>query len=263
MIWAIRRHPFLYLSRFRLLSKDSSVDELDVYIYNSINPKEDISPFFYEINELIFKDSLPKTDLECVKTLCRWLKTHIRGGAGLSEHSELALKKMLNNKGGVCSDIVQVFNNFCVLNGISVREWGCTRAPFDKSFGGHSFNEVFITELNKWVLLDVPSCIMFYYEGTTPLSVIEFYQFLRDNRAIRFDSFCEIERANHNRVIRNFYNTIPFLVCNYSNRTYDLFLKRLRPYVPIFVVHFILYVLNKSYHYRFPIDDYRKIFLKV
>ena len=43
---------------------------------------------------------------------------------GLSVPSEEALKIMLAGKGGVCSDMVQIFNNFCVINDIKVREWG-------------------------------------------------------------------------------------------------------------------------------------------
>ena len=51
-----------------------------------------------------------------------------------------------------------------------------------------------------------------------------------------------------------------FLICNYKNDVYDSYLTNLRPYLPIFVIHFIVYMLGRSYHYRFPIDDYKAIF---
>ena len=126
-----------------------------------LNDKKDIPNYFTTINSKIFDKDEPIEDLDQVKKLTIWLNNNIKGGKGLSEPSESALKMMLAGNGGVCSDLVQVFNNFCVINNIQVREWGVTRAPFDNSFGGHSFNEVFSEKLDKWVLVDVSNCINF------------------------------------------------------------------------------------------------------
>ena len=133
ILWTLKRHPFLYLARFRLLSKNSNLNEIKGITYNFVNNKEDIPKHFEEINSIIFEDGKPDSDLDLVKKLCSWLQNNIKGGKGLSYPSEEALKIMLAGKGGVCSDMVQVFNNFCVINDIKVREWGVTRAPFNKA----------------------------------------------------------------------------------------------------------------------------------
>ena len=263
IIWAFKRHPFLYLTRFRLLSKNSSISDIKRYTYNSINAREDIPNYFFEINKAIFKNSKPKTDLELVEVLSSWLVNNIKGGPGLSVPSEEALKIMIAGEGGVCSDMVQIFNNFCVINDVKVREWGATRAPFDRNYGGHSYNEVYCRELNKWVLVDVSYCIMFYSsQNKEPLSVVELYQFLKDKKEIYYNSFNNSFNFDDFNIEKNYLHpdTIPFLVYNYSNKTYDSTLRKLRPLVPIFIIHFGLYIFNKSYYYKFPLNDYKKIF---
>ncbi len=262
LIWALKRHPFLYTTRFKLLSKNASISEVSKYNYNQINKKEDIPKYFHEINEVVFFDGEAKTDLKFIKKISNWLVKNIKGGPGLSVPSEEALKIMLAGQGGVCSDMAQIFNNFCVVNKKLVREWGSTRAPFDKDYGGHSFNEVYCQELNKWVLVDVSYCTLFYSDNEIPLSVIELYQLLRSDKQIRFASFNNAIELDETIIYKNYLNpqTVPFLICDYSNKTYDKFLKLFRPYLPVFAIHFLLYLLNKSYHYRFPMDDYKKIF---
>lgn len=262
LLWAIKRHPFLYLTRFKLLSRNSSIEEIETYNYNNVNPKSEIPKYFLEINDLIFENGKPEKDSEIVKKIGVWLKKNINGGPGLSVPSEQALKIMLNEKGGVCSDRAQIFNSFCVLNDIQVREWGSTRGPYNKAYGGHSFNEVFCSDLNKWVLIDISYCIMFYFENDIPLSVVELYDLLRNGHQVIYKVFDESFKIDASRISQNYLedDTIPFLVCNYSNRVYDKYLKSLGPYLPVFIIHFIIYVLGKSYYYRFPLDNYRKIF---
>ncbi len=261
LFWTFKRHPFLYTSRFKLLSKNSDVNEIKEFAYNHVNNKNEIPNHFYEVNDLIFSDGRPTTDLNLVKKLVVWLVNNIKGGPGLSVPSEEALKAMLAGKGGVCSDMAQIFNNFCVINDIQVREWGSTRAPFEKEYGGHSYNEVFIKELDKWVMLDVSYGIMFYYNNKL-LSVIEFYQLFRDDKKVNYNSFIDSLVDYESSVYRNYLNpnTVPFLICNYSNKIYDKFLNFSRPYLPVFMIHFIILLLNKSYHYRFPLNNYKEIF---
>lgn len=261
--WFFKRSPFLYLTRFRLLSKNSTIDDIEKYSYNNINSKEDIPNYFYEVNAQIFDKGKPETVLETVKQINIWLFENIKGGPGLSEPSDKALKIMLEGRGGVCSDMAQIFNNFCVINDVKVREWGVTRAPFNRDYGGHSFNEIFCEELDKWVLLDPSYCIMFYSEDNDkPLSVVELYQLVRANKIAEYRSFNDSKGIREKNIMRNYLNvnTTPFLICNYSNKTYDTFLRYTRHYVPVFVVHFVLYFFGKSYHYRFPLDNYKKIF---
>jgi hypothetical protein len=260
--WFFKRHHFLYITRFRLLSRNSSITDIASCSYNQCNPEKDIPNNFKDVNHTIFKEGKATSDMEMVKQLSVWLQNNIKGGPGLSEPSDAALQIMLAGKGGVCSDMAQIFNNFCVINNLKVREWGTTRAPFNKEYGGHSFNEVFIKELNKWVLIDVYASLMFYDEASVPLSVIELYERVRTKKEITFKSFATGREVNHANVIKNYLDpdTTPFLICNYSNKTYDAFLGVFRPQVPVFIIHFMLLLLGKSYHYRFPIDDYKKIY---
>jgi len=262
LIWAFKRHPYLYITRFKLLSKNSSINDLSNCNYNVVNKKNDIPSYFHEVNNIILSDGVPSTDLAFVQKMSIWLQQNIKGGPGLSVPSETALRIMLAGEGGVCSDMAQIFNNFCVINEKLVREWGATRAPFNKSYGGHSFNEVYCIELKKWVLVDVSYCLMFYSDTDIPLSVVEVYQLMRSGKQVRYESFSKNVPVDDSSVGKNYLddNTVPFLICNYSNKTYDKYLKIFRPYFPIFMIHFMLFLLNRSYHYRFPLDDYRKIF---
>ncbi len=262
LIWVFKRHPFLYLSRFRLLSKNSNVEDIMNFNYNQLNSKKDIPDFFSEINDKIFKKGRPESDLEIVKQISLWLKDHIKGGPGLSEPSEQALRTMLNGNGGVCSDMAQIFNNFCVINDIPVREWGTTTAPFNREFGGHSFNEVFIEDFDKWILIDVSYSMFFYSKTEIPLSVVELYQIRRSDKKFNFETFNNKETIDSDIINKNYLNEgiTPFLICNYRNRTYDRFLKITRPYLPVFITHFIIFTINRSYHYRFPLDNYKNIF---
>lgn len=260
--WTLRRHPFLYMTRFRLLSKNSSAAAIEAISYNVLNKKEDMPRNFYKVNELIFEKAKPDTDLELVKQMVSWLYEHTRVGPGLSEPSDKALEVMVYGKGGVCSDMAQIFNNFCVINDIQVREWGTTSAPFNPENGGHSFNEVYIKELQKWVLIDATLGLLFYDEQEMPLSVLELYQLSRRGETVRYRSFIEDRVIEEGQVIKNYLNTdvTPFLICDYRNKVYDTYLRWARPRVPVFLIHFAVYVIGKSYHYKFPFDDYKKIF---
>ncbi|MGV8813785.1 MAG: transglutaminase-like domain-containing protein [Gelidibacter sp.] len=260
--WTLKRHPFLYMTRFRLLSKNSSETAIASISYNILNKKEEIPRNFYDINTEIFHNGTPETDLALIKHLVSWLYEHTKVGPGLSEPSDKALEIMLYGKGGVCSDMAQIFNNFCVINDIQVREWGTTSAPFNRANGGHSFNEVYITELGKWLLIDPSWGVLFYNEQDVPLSVVELYQLSRSGQAVLYRSFIEDKVIDKGHVNKNYLNVdiTPFLICNYRNTIYDRYLKVARPYVPVFMIHFFVYLSGKSYHYKFPMDDYKKIF---
>lgn len=260
--WTFKRHPFLYVTRFRLLSKTSNVDAIGSCIYNTLNAKTDIPNLFYTVNADIFKKGKPETDLDLVKQLVIWLLEHTKVGPGLSEPSEKALHTLLYGSGGVCSDMAQVFNNFCVINDIPVREWGTTSAPFNRDNGGHSFNEVYIQELGKWLLIDSSLGVLFYNAAGEALSVVELYGLIRAEQVVHFNSFIPNQQIPLSQVTKNYLSSdiTPFLICDYRNKTYDWYLKWARPYVPVFMIHFLVYLSGNSYHYKFPLDDYKKIF---
>lgn len=260
--WILKRHPFLYICRFWLLSKNSSTTDIEPIAYNTLNDKDAIPRIFFEINERIFEFKKPRTDLDCVKHMVSWLYHHTKVGPGLSTSSDQALKGLLYGKGGVCSDIAQVFNNLCVINGVKVREWGTTSAPFNRNNGGHSFNEIFSKELQKWILIDASWGMLFYRGPNEPISVIEVYELSRNGKKLQHRSFVEDVIIEEEQVMRNYLNSdiTPFLICNYKNTTYDRFLKFGRPFVPVFLIHATILLLGKSYCYKFPLDDYKKIF---
>ena len=257
--WALRRHPLLYYARFWLLSKNSTINRLEKECYNSDNSKAVIPDFFFEINSKIFEHEKPDTDVEKAVLIALWLRKNIKGGKGLSLASDEALKAMISGEGGVCSDMSQIFNNFCVINDIKVREWGITIIPFDRKFGGHATNEIFSKELNKWVLIDVSKSILFYYENDDgPLSLFEVFT---SNLSHKYYSF--YEKIESDTQIKNYYfnkKATPFLISQYKNSVYDKYLKKNNSKYPIFFVHFYIYLIGKSYNYKFPLRDYKKMF---
>ena len=244
-----------------MLSKDASLDEMASYTYNRINNKEDIPKSFHIVNSIIFQDGTDLDSFQRVIKIASWLRNHIKGGSGLSLSSEKALAKMLAGEGGVCSDMAQVFNNFCVINDIKVREWGITSVPFDGEFGGHAFNEFYAEELDKWILIDVWNTIMFYMEGKNEaLSTLELFECNKTSQQAEFKSFLESNVIDEKRIESHFLkpSSTPFLICNYNNKTYDIYLDKFQPYVPIFLIHFWLFIARKSYYYLFPLHDFKK-----
>ncbi|WP_299116152.1 transglutaminase-like domain-containing protein [uncultured Winogradskyella sp.] len=249
----------MYYTRFRLLSHNADTEEVNQETYNKYNQEKDIPKIYYEINKEIFKNKLPATELEKAKQIALWLRSNIKGGPGLSLPSDEALVSMLDGRGGVCSDLSQVFNNFCVINGILVKEWGITIMPFDKRYGGHAVNEIFSKEMNKWILIDVSRCILFYLEDNVePLSTLEVFT---ANGNLRHSSLLGIEKED--KQLQNyFYNpsATPYLIVSYKNKLYDSYLRGLKQWFPIFVIHFLVYMTGRSYKYKFPLSDYNDLF---
>lgn len=254
-IWYFRRHPLLYKIRFRLLSKRSSSDCIERFSYNDINKKTDIPKIYHELNSLIFNQlqSEPQ-DLNKAKHIAAWLRNNIKGGPGLGKSSATALRKMMDGEGGVCSDFSQVFNNFCVINDLKVKEWGLKILSNDTAIsGGHAFNEVYSKELQKWVLIDVSKSILFY-DGNQgiPLSVFEIVQLKKDNKKISFSSFND-QIITENKRINDLYVTSDFsafVITNYSNKIYDSYLNKLT-FLPESIIHGLLFVMGKSYTFEF------------
>ena len=264
LVWAIKRHPFLYTARFKLLSKNSSDTGIENESYNLINKKDDLPEIYTKLNAKIFKNGRPESTLDTVKSIALWITFRLKDMPGLSEPSGIALEKMIHGQGGVCSDMAQVFNNFCLLNDILVREWGVTRAPFDETYGGHSFNEVYLKEDEKWVLFDSFWCVYFSNANGVLYSVTELFKSVREKKQILSHQFYQLPYLEPGGYKKNYFNphNVPFLIADYSNKLYDTFLKKLKPFLPIFVIHFILFIIGKSYHYKFPLDNYKEIFNK-
>lgn len=254
--WYLRRHSLLYKIRFKLVSKNSSFACFEDICYNSINPKDDIPAIYFELNQSIFPASDANlTDLKKGKKIAKWLRNNIKGGPGLGKSSESALRKMINGEGGVCSDFSQVYNNFCVINDLKVKEWGLkivTDNPH--TLGGHSFNEIYSKEFQKWVIIDVAKSIFFYHnDPTLPLSVCELIALKKEKKEINYSKFNKEIDADPKRIYELYLisNSFPFLITNYCNKTYDYFLKKLG-FLPESLIHGIIYLTGNSYSFEFP-----------
>lgn len=255
--WYLRRHPILFKIRYKLVSKKVAITQIENYCYNAINQKQDIPSLFFEVNHTIFgKKHKQRTDIEKAQKIAKWLKNNIPGGPGLGKSSFKALQKMLNSEGGVCSDLAQVFNNFCVINDLKVKEWGLKIETDNKNLsGGHSFNEIYSNELNKWILIDVAKSILFYTKTqNNPLSVLELMYSKQRNQEIHFNTFNKKKPLDEQRV-RDLYchaSSSPFLITHYNNKIYDIFLDTFG-FLPESIIHALVYLTGNSYRYEFPI----------
>ena len=257
--WYLRRHPLLYKIRYRLVSKKSSLESIENFCYNDFNKKTDIPALFYEVNNLIFANS--KKDLnnfEKATTIAFWLKDNVKGGPGLGKSSSTALKKMINGEGGVCSDFSQIYSNFCVINDIKVKEWGMKSLSQDaKVSGGHSFNEVYCPEFQKWIMIDVAKSILFYNSNKDiPLSTLEYIRLKKEGKEIAITTIGAMDPVENNNVENIFLisDSLPFEITNYDNKTIDLLIDKL-DFLPESIIHGILILVGKGYCYEFPIQE--------
>lgn len=257
--WYLRRHPLLYKIRYQLVSKTASLEAIENFCYNDLNLKSNIPPLFFEINDLIFDDaSKDLTDFEKAKKIAIWLKNNIKGGPGLGKSSSTALQKMINGEGGVCSDFSQIYSNFCVINDIKVKEWGLKNLSNDSRVsGGHSFNEIYCKELQKWVMIDVAKSILFFEANKDiPLSTFDYIDLKKEKKEINIANIYSngsMDTSNAKNIFL-ISNSIPFVITNYDNQTYDYFLEKL-DFLPVSFIHGMLIIIGKSYAFGFPTKE--------
>jgi hypothetical protein len=259
----LSRHSLLYKIRFKLVSKKSSFTSIENISYNSINSKNDIPSIYSELNQSIFTDSNEElTDLQRAEKIAKWLRNKIKGGPGLGKSSESTIRKMINGKGGVCSDFAQIYNNFCVINDLKVKEWGLkilTDNP--NTLGGHSFNEIYSKELQKWVIIDVAKFIYFYdKDSRLPLSVYDLISMKNKNKEIKYFEFNKLITSEPKRIQELYLvnYSFPFLVTNYCNKTCDYFMNNL-DFLPISLIHGILFLSENGYTFEFPVNTMNKV----
>lgn len=239
--------------RFEWLLEEISHLELASLNYTKLNPVKYIPKFYFKTNKEIFKnEKINLTDLEKALQIATWLRQNIIGGKGLGLDSEKTLKYMLSGGYGICSDFSQIFNNFCVINNLTVREWGLNNISFDE--GGHSLNEVYSKELEKWVLIDVSNSIYFNSLNNSsglPLSVLEVFTLSRWEESKEIIFFYSKSNQNMAKIQEYYFskNIQPFLIDNYNNRLYDFLLKKLN-FLPIPIIHGIPIILNRSYKFK-------------
>lgn len=245
------RNPFFYKMRFKLLLKDIKDNEYEELNYNKYNSKNSIPKLYYTYNKSIFPDGNNNlNDLQKTLTIANWLRKKIKGGPGLGKSSTETLEHMINSQYGVCSDFSQIFNNFCVINDLKVREWGINNLNFNG--GGHSFNEVYINELKKWILIDVSKSTYFFDDSIEkPLSTKEVFEKSRLKLPKQYHCFNESLKDDTTEIKKYFFteDIQAFIVDRYRNKVYDWFLDTFKK-LPIPIVHGFVFLIGKSYRYK-------------
>jgi Transglutaminase-like superfamily len=250
------RHPLLYYFRYLLLSKNGKADNMEsVGCFNDINTIDTIPELYFEINRRMNLDPEMET-LEKALEMGRYLRANVKGGRGLGLSSGQTLEKMLTGQGGVCSDFSQIFCIFCFINGIKVREWGCVDSLYKGSFG-HSFNEIYSTERQKWIAIDIHKSIVFLDASQQHLSAVELFRVLRAGKPVSFAFFSDYVPPKQERLAWVYSkDTIPFLIDNYSSAVNDHFCNRFKKFPPL-VINGLMILSRKNYKFVFVLDNYR------
>jgi hypothetical protein len=262
MRWMLTRHPMLYYVRFMMVCRNFRGDPALLPAFGDLNRKEDMPALFFEVNKRIPLDHAAD-DFDKTLALCTWLRHHIKGGRGLGLSSGKALELMLAGKGGICSDYSQMLNVFCLINDIPVREWG-TVERFYNPLRGHNYNEIYSQRLGKWVAIDFQKNLYFVKEGeAVPLSVIELFSYLRGGGKLAYVYFSDWRCIDMWKIEKTYSkDSIPFLIGGYVNKDCDAILNRYQDRWPAFVIHALMLIRRKNYHFLFVLDDYRTKFFR-
>jgi hypothetical protein len=244
-----------------MVSRKSSVDRIENFCYNTVNHKYDIAPIYFQLNRLILAQlTADLSDFEKAKEIAKWLRNNIKRVPVFGKSSNSALRKIIIGKRETRYDFSQVYNNFCVINDLQVKEWGSKILSKNQMIhGGHLFNEVYSREFKKWILIDVSKSIYFYYKShTIPLSVMELIQLKKQNKEIHFFAFNKKNFVDKQYIEDRYLtrNVFPFLITNYCNKTYEFFLDKL-DFLPESIIHGLIYLLGKSYVFEFPSKEYK------
>lgn len=249
--WFFYRHPALYYFRFHLYKRPYNKSLINEENYNDYNKKSDIPELFHSVNTTI---NLNQDDnLDKATKLAKEVRLMIKGGRGLGLSSEKTLKLMLQGEGGVCSDIVQAYNNFCILNDIKIRELGVIDRVYD-SKQDHSFNEYFSKDLKKWIAIDTSKGVCFIDpKNKVKLSATELFDYVNNGRTVEYFSYLDDNNYDFQNdleeSINQIYfqkNSIPFVISNYKIRFYDNLLDNFQTLLPTFVIHSMAVMLLKN-----------------
>lgn len=252
------RHPLLYYLRYSIISRNAKGPAVEnIGCFNDCNKLEHLPKLFFEVNAKINIDaSLPEFEKAII--IATFLRTSISGGRGLGLSSENTLTKMLADKGGVCSDFSQIFNIFCMINAIKVKEWGCIDRFYKTQFG-HSFNEFYDSKLQKWIAIDIHKGILFQNrKEKTFYSVMELFGSLRAGETLQCHFFSDYVPPKLERISFVYCEkTIPFVISNYCNKSNDLYIKCFQKILPPFAINALLILTGKNPNFIFVLDNYR------
>lgn len=140
--------------------------------------------FFKSVAEGILREvGQDATNFDKAILIARHLGPLGANGSAIRSNTRDTYERIVHNGEGFCSDFSQVLNALSIASGIPVREWHMS--PEDGKF--HSFNEIYDPTLSKWVLVD--SHLSFFVRESssgTPLSVMEFQEYLREGSTEEF-----------------------------------------------------------------------------
>lgn len=258
----IRRHPLLYFTRYAFVSKNGMYQYTeDMCRFDEFHTAASVPDYFFEINQKIPLD--PDSDeLEMAKQIGIYLRNACKPGPAIGLSPENTLKKMLQGEGGVCSDFSEMFNLFCLINRIPVKEWGCID-KFYKSKYGHSFNEIYSSALKKWVAIDIHKGILFTDENKKYLSGIELFQYLRAGNELIVEHYSDYRSPQIERL--NFVyaaQSIPFLVDNRHFKYINNSLQKYEKKIPKILIDSGVILVRKNRKFIFVLDDYKKLLFK-
>ena len=197
----------------------------DLGCFNDCNSLASIPPLYFEINNKIGLDaSLDEYDKAL--QIGKFLRLNMKGGPGIGLSSQKTLEKMWANQGGVCSDFSQIFNIFCFINNIKVKEWGCIDRFYKTQFG-HSFNEIYSSRRKKWVAIDIHKGMVFTDMTGDTLSVVELFTVLRHGNPVNFVHYSQYVSPDHPRTPMVYASiTIPFIIDNNKNDVTDFYFEK-------------------------------------
>jgi hypothetical protein len=229
----------------------------DLGCFNDCNSLASIPPLYFEINNKIGIDA-SLDEYEKALQIGKFLRTTMKGGPGIGLSSTETLEKMLANQGGVCSDFSQIFNIFCFINDIKVKEWGCIDRFYKTQFG-HSFNEIYSSGKQKWVAIDIHKGIVFTDNAGDPRSVVELFTAFRCGNPINFTHYSDYISPDHDRTPKVYApNTIPFIISNNKNEVTDFYFEKYQKILSPILINTLILLRRKNHKFLFVMDDYKE-----
>ena len=249
----------MFYTRYALLSKNSNDKNIDtIACFNDANTLDSIPKLYFEVNVKINIDK-NQDEFDKALTIAKYLRSEIKGGGGLGLSSAKTLEMMLAGKGGVCSDFAQIFSIFCFINDIRVREWGCVDRFYKTQFG-HSFNEIYATQQQKWIAIDMHKAIIFEdVAHNNYFAAIDLFEDLRNGNPLHYKHYSDFRTGEHDR-IETIYSkgAIPFLIENKNTATVDHYYNKYQESMPIIMINIMLLLAGKSQHFIFVLDNYKE-----
>lgn len=251
------RHPLACFVRYILTSKKVKTEQLgDIGCFNDFNTISAVPKNYFEINTQIGIDD---TQDECEKAMQigNFLRSNTKVRPGIGLLSEETLNLMLSQKGGVCFDFSPVFNIFCFIHGIKVKEWGCIDRFYKTEFG-HIFNEIYVTIKKKWIAIDIHKDLVFKDDNDILLSVLELFSRLRLNRPNPFQDYSEYLSPHVERIPKVYSAiTIPFLVGNNNIEVKDHYFEKYKKALSPVAINLLLIIAGKNATFLFVLGNYR------